>query len=119
MPDIETIGRESRRVVHGVAHWSPARWRTPALDGEGDRAQVMRTLVQTLADLAAQAEGEPSRTVPPPEHDTVLPDQLTVITADLVAARPGPEQCDLAAGAIRVARAGLFGSEEHLTRSPE
>jgi hypothetical protein len=41
-------------------------------------------LVQALADLAAEAEGRPRRPVPPPEHPLVLPDQLEVMTADLL-----------------------------------
>jgi hypothetical protein len=44
----------------------------------------MHALVQRLADLGADAEGGPRRTVPPPEHDLVLPDQLAVVANDLL-----------------------------------
>jgi hypothetical protein len=44
----------------------------------------MYALVQRLADLGADAEGRPRRTVPRPGHDLVLPDQLAVMVADLL-----------------------------------
>ena len=44
----------------------------------------MGALVQLLADLGADAEARPRRTVPLPEHDLVLPDQLAVMAADLL-----------------------------------
>jgi hypothetical protein len=46
----------------------------------------MYALVQHLADLGADAEGRPRRTVPLAEHALVLPDQLAVMTADLLLA---------------------------------
>jgi hypothetical protein len=45
--------------------------------------------VQRLADLAADAEGEPRREVPRLEHDTALPHQLAVLANDLLAAGDG------------------------------
>jgi hypothetical protein len=48
------------------------------------RSEVVYALVQRLADLGADAEGGPRRTVPVPEHALVLPDQLTVMAADLL-----------------------------------
>jgi hypothetical protein len=46
----------------------------------------VHALVQHLADLDADAEGEPRRPVPRLPHDTAIPDQLKVVTADLLAA---------------------------------
>ena len=46
----------------------------------------MFALVQRLADLGADAEGRPHRPVPRPDHALVLPDQLAVMTADLLRA---------------------------------
>jgi hypothetical protein len=60
-----------------VGHWTPQRW-TPA------RAQRVHALVQTLADLAADAEGAPRRPVPRLENDLALVDQIRVMVADLL-----------------------------------
>ncbi len=45
----------------------------------------MFALAQRLADLAADAEGEPRRPVPRLEHDTSLPHQVAVLAADVLA----------------------------------
>jgi hypothetical protein len=57
-------------------------------------------LVQRLADLAADAEGQPRRTVPRLADDTALPHQVAVITRDLLSTGSAPA---LAAGADAVA----------------
>lgn len=44
--------------------------------------------MQEVADLAADAEGQPRRPVPRLDNDLALPDQLRVVAADLVAAAP-------------------------------
>jgi hypothetical protein len=46
-------------------------------------------LVQEVADLAADAEGQPHRPVPRLDNDLALADQLRVVAADLIAAAPG------------------------------
>lgn len=107
MTDSLTCGREARRVAEGVAYWSPARWRVPA-PGGGDRTAAMTALIQTLADLAAQAEDRPSRTVPRLEHDTALPDQLRVVADDLAALELTGEAVAAAEAAIAAARSVLF-----------
>lgn len=50
------------------------------------RADLLHGLVQEVADLAADAEGQPRRPVPRLDNDLALPDQLRVVAADLVAA---------------------------------
>ncbi len=45
----------------------------------------MHTLAQRLADAAADATGEPRRPVPRLDNDLALPDQVTVLAADLPA----------------------------------
>jgi hypothetical protein len=50
----------------------------------------VHALVQRLADLGADAEHRPRRPVPRLPHDVALPDQVTVVTADLLAVA-GPE----------------------------
>jgi hypothetical protein len=76
------------RLVNQVAHWTPARWSKPVASGAGTRADAMHALVQRLADAAADAEGSPQRPVPRLANDLALPDQLRVVSADLIAADP-------------------------------
>ncbi|GLY96491.1 hypothetical protein [Actinoplanes sp. NBRC 103695] len=73
------------RLLKQIAYWEESRWRRPA--GDGTRADAVHTLIQTLADLGADAESRPHRPVPR-VHDMVLPDQLRVMTDDLLAADP-------------------------------
>lgn len=101
------------RIVSGTRHWTPAAWSAspPAgglpLSGPGDgssragtasRADMVHRLVQRLADLAADAESVPRRAVPRLDNDLALPDQLRVVTADLLDAAP-PEPVRVAAHA--------------------
>jgi hypothetical protein len=76
------------RLVDRVAHWTPVRWNLPSAAG-GSRADAVHGLVQEIADLAADAEGQPHRPVPRLANDLALPDQLRVVVADLVRAAPG------------------------------
>lgn len=68
----------------------------------------MHALVQALADLAADAEGQPRRRVPRLPNDMQLPDQLQVIGLDLLEAPLTEAQRESAAEAIAKARAVLF-----------
>jgi len=54
----------------------------------------MHALVQDLADAGADAEAQPRRPVPRLGNDLALPDQLRVMTLDLVAAAPGDAELD-------------------------
>ncbi len=63
------------------------------------KGDTLYVLVQRLADLAADAEGEPRRTVPRLENDTALPHQLSVLVNDLAAAGK-PDALSAAAAAI-------------------
>ncbi len=47
------------------------------------KGDLVHELAQRLADLAADAEGEPRRTVPRLDGDTSLPYQVTVLARDL------------------------------------
>jgi hypothetical protein len=82
-----------------VHHWSPARW-TAAAPGGRTRADVVFDLVQRLADVAADAEHRPRRTVPRLEHDLALPDQVRVMVADLLASGVPADTLQHAATAI-------------------
>jgi hypothetical protein len=73
------------RLVNRVSHWTPPRWAASSASGDGSRADVMYALVQRVAELAADAEGQPRRRVPRLDHDLALPDQLRVVARDLAA----------------------------------
>jgi hypothetical protein len=73
------------RLVNWVSHWTPPRWAASSASGDGSHADVMYTLVQRVADLAADAEGQPRRRVPRLDNHLVLPDQLRVMARDLAA----------------------------------
>ena len=60
-------------------------------------------LVQRLADLAADAEGHPHRLVPRP-GDLTLPDQLRVMSDDLIAATPSDEALRFATDDVNATR---------------
>jgi hypothetical protein len=99
------LERAIGRVVEGTRHWSPARW---ASEGGTAKADPMHALVQELADLAADAEGQPRRQVPRLPNDMHLPDQLQVIGLDLLEAPLDEAQREAAAEAVIKARAALF-----------
>ena len=70
----------------------------------------MHALVQELADIAADAEGQPRRPVPWLSNDMQLPDQLQVIGLDLLEfeSKLTGEQHERALAAIGRARSNLF-----------
>jgi hypothetical protein len=79
----EDLDRAVDRLVNHVSHWTPSRWAASSASGAGSRADVMYALVQRLADLGADVEGQPRRPVPRLDNDLALPDQLRVVAADL------------------------------------
>jgi hypothetical protein len=79
----ERLATEVRRLASRVTHWTPSRWAASTASGVGSRADVIYALVQDLADLDAQVEGEQRRVVPRLPHDSALTDQLRVVAADL------------------------------------
>jgi hypothetical protein len=90
--------RQAELLVGQVTHWTPARWR--------GRSDGVHALVQRLADAAAEAEGRTALPVPR-LPDTILPDQIRVVVADLVAASPGADVLARFAEDIRATRAAL------------
>ncbi|GAA1816344.1 hypothetical protein HC028_10260 [Planosporangium flavigriseum] len=82
------LSRAVDRLLNHVSHWTPPRWAASAASGAGTRADVMYALLQRLADLAADTEGQPHRVVPRLDNLLGLPDQLRVIVTDLVVANP-------------------------------
>lgn len=93
-----------QRLLSQVGHWEAGRWNAPA--GEGTRGDLVHGLVQRLADLGAEAEHRPWREVPR-EPDMVLPDQLRVMTGDLVAAAPADAILEAAKADVLAVRKAL------------
>lgn len=95
----EELDRRVTRLIGTVAHWAPPRWAAPGARPGTSRAELVRALVQRVADLAARAEGGPSRPVPVLDNDLALPYQLRVVTDDLLAAAGGSGSAELLAAA--------------------
>ncbi|HEU4422384.1 MAG TPA: hypothetical protein VFR67_07560 [Pilimelia sp.] len=93
-----------------VSHWTEERWTAPATPGGPARAEVVHGLIQRLADLAADTEGEVRRPVPRLENDLALPDQLRVVAADLIAAGASDLLTHAAAADVAEVRGELTGS---------
>ncbi|MDG4779252.1 hypothetical protein O7614_06285 [Micromonospora sp. WMMD961] len=96
-----------RLLVRQIGHWEQPRWAAAATTGNVSRADLVHRLVQEIANLAADAEGEPRRTVPRLDNDLALPDQLRVVTADLLAAGAGDEVLTRAAAEVTATRSAL------------
>ena len=103
----QQFARAVEQLVGQLAQWSPARWRAPRGSGTGTPAERVHALLQQLADLCAGVEGQPARPVPRLGSDLALPDQLTVVTVDLLAAGPGAPVLAAALDAVRALRATL------------
>jgi hypothetical protein len=81
----------ARDLIPRLRRWTPANWSRPATpvptpEGGGpalSRAEAAAAVVQRLADVGADAAGEPRRVVPR-EADTVLADQLAVMVDDIL-----------------------------------
>ncbi|GLY22009.1 hypothetical protein Misp04_17410 [Micromonospora sp. NBRC 101691] len=101
------LDRAVEQLVRQVGHWQSPRWSALAADGNVSRADLVHRLVQEVANLAADAEGQPRRTVPRLENDLALPDQLRVVAADLVAAAPASEALARAAAEVTATRSAL------------
>jgi hypothetical protein len=91
------------RLVGRVQHWTPTRWARLAGGGFGTRADAIHALAQRLADAGADAAGRPRRRVPRLDNDLALPDQVRVLAADVLAAKPAPELAAELANAVRAA----------------
>jgi hypothetical protein len=89
--DSDVFAGEVRRLADGLRRLPAARWR--------GRRDAVRDVVQRLADLAADLEGEPRRTVPRLEGDPSLADQLAVVADDLARAAAAGGRADVLAAA--------------------
>ena len=110
MPGEEAAAERLCAAVDGLVGRLPSLvgWR-PA-DPRGARTwrtDVVHALVQRVADMAADAEGVPRRSVPRLEPATTLGDQLRVVAADLIAGRPSVQDLTAAAELIRESLSAL------------
>ena len=105
--DPDQLVRAVDRLVNHVGHWSPARWTVTVPAGDRSRADVMHSLAQRLADLEADVTGRPAYPVPRLGNDLALPDQVRVMTLDLVLAAAGPAVLTAALEAVTVAQQEL------------
>jgi hypothetical protein len=102
----DELARAVELLVRQVGHWTPARWSRTDVTGS-TRAEELHRLVQLLADLAADTAGEPRRAVPRLDNDLALPDQLRVVTADLLAVDAASETLRTAVAEVNVVRRGF------------
>ncbi|MFG1914137.1 hypothetical protein [Micromonospora sp. NPDC048898] len=96
-----------RLLVGQVGHWQQPRWAAVATTGNVPRADLVHRLVQEVANLAADAEGQPRRVVPRLDNDLALPDQLRVVAADLMAVGADDEVLARAAAEVTATRGVL------------
>ena len=83
-PDHSDAVALARELLPRLRRWDSASWSVPAdLPGEQTRADVAAAVLQRLADVAADAEGQPRRTVPL-LAEVSLADQLTVMVDDIL-----------------------------------
>ncbi|MFI2714500.1 hypothetical protein ACH495_30705 [Micromonospora sp. NPDC018662] len=101
------LDRAVTLLVRQVGHWQQPRWSAPAEGGNVSRADLVHKLIQELANLAADAAGEPRREVPRLPSDLALPDQLRVVAADLALAAPPDPVLVGATEAVTRTRAAL------------
>ena len=77
----ESFAKAVDRLLTQVSPWEQPRWSA----GNPAKADLIRELVQRIADLGADAEGRPHRQIPR-LSDLILRDQLRVVADDLLAA---------------------------------
>ena len=104
------------RLLNQVGHWEQSRWSVAVSAGvepsatagssSSTRADTVHALVQRLADLAADAEGGALRTVPR-LGDLLLPDQLRVMSGDLLAAAAPEDVLKIATAEVDTTRRSL------------
>jgi hypothetical protein len=103
---VEAFAAVIERLLNQVGHWEQSRWWSrPANRGRAapTRGDLVYGLVQRLADHGADAEGRPYRTVPR-ENDLALPDQIRVLSDDLLAADAPPAVLQAATDDVEAVR---------------
>jgi len=99
----DRLARAVDQLLNQISHWTPSRWAA----SRGVRADQVHALAQALADAEARCTGRAVRPVPRLESDTVLPDQIRVLAADLLAAGPDPDTLATALRTVEATRTTL------------
>jgi hypothetical protein len=107
---VALLRRESGSLVQRLRLWTPARW-AAASEPFGTRGDLAHHLAQALADLAADADGQPRRPLPRLDSDLALPDQLSVTADDLARATPPAEVARAATLHVLAHRRDLLGED--------
>lgn len=103
----DELSRAVDLLARQVGHWEAVRWAALAAGANAARSNLMHHCVQQVANLAADAEGEPRRSVPRLDNDQVLLDQLRVVAADLIAAGAPQEMLTAATAEVTATRRAL------------
>jgi hypothetical protein len=101
------LDRAVELLVRQIGHWQQPRWAATPATGNVPRADLVHRLVQELANLTAEVEGHPRRTVPRLDNDLALTDQFRVVAADLLAATPPQDVLVRAAAEVTATRSAL------------
>ncbi len=114
---VELLLLHAGRLRSSVSVWSAGRWTAAPrllpdlLPTSSTCAGVAHHLIQTLADLGADAEGRPRRKVPQPDSDLLLPDQIMVMAYDIALAQPTPALLQTALDEVLLHRAEIDGAK--------
>jgi hypothetical protein len=98
--NVAQLIRAVDRLLDHVTHWTPSRWAVSGASDGASRADAAHALAQRLADLAAEATGQPSRPVPRLDNPLALCDQIRVTAQDLVRADPDQQVIIVALDAV-------------------
>ena len=124
-PPEDRFRRSVSRLTTLLSYWTPSRFSAAAspltgeavaalcassgsaVDDGGTVADKLQVVAQVLADLGADAEGRPRRTVPRLSEPAVFADQLLVLGNDLAAAGAAPDALDRVTDHLDALRAAL------------
>ena len=109
-PPPALLARESRALVQRLRLWTPARYAAAAAPW-GTRGDLVHHLAQACADVAADLERQPRRTVPRLDNDLGLADQLAVTSDDVVRAHPDDDVARAVTAHLLVHRLDLLGED--------
>jgi len=107
--DATALTSATRRLAGRFSRWTQPRWAVSSRSGRS-RADIAHELLQEIADLAADAEGLARRPVPTLAPDSAMGDQLRVLAADLIAAKPSGEILARATALVEAAQRDVSAS---------
>jgi hypothetical protein len=105
---MDELARAADELIPRLRRWTPDSWRLPADPAGpaiGTRAEAADEAAQRLADLVADVEGRPRRTVP--RRDDVNPADRLAVMVDDVGRTGDPAAAAAATGVLAALRAAL------------